>query len=105
MLVDSAIGIAVGAGIDGLVDVANVRLFGAVPLLAPLVTLGWSASLGGLPGATAGSKAYFLSPLVRDAIASGQIVLVVDAQRAQEAATAREVIQESVGDYKDVPTV
>ena len=36
-----------------------------------------------------------ISVLIRDAIASGQIVLVVDAQRTQEAATAREVIQAS----------
>jgi uncharacterized membrane protein len=116
MLVDVAIGTTVGASIGGLVEVAaNVSLFAASPLLASLVMLGWGASLGGLIGATAGavtspvsdagSKENWLSALVRDANASGQIVLVVDAQREQEAAIARDVIQASVGDYKEVPTV
>ena len=56
MLVDVAIGTTVGAGIGGLAEVAvNVSLFGASPLLAPLVMLGSGASLGGLLGATAGA--------------------------------------------------
>lgn len=76
--------------------------------------LDWGASPGGLLGAKAGavtspipaaSKENWLSALVRDAIASGQTVLVVDAKRAQEAVTAREVIQASVGDYKEVHAV
>lgn len=94
---------------------ANVTLFVASPLLAPLVLLGWGASIGGLIGATTGAvtsaatdaenKDGWLSALVRDAIASGQIVLVVDARTEQETAIAREVIQASVGDYKDINTV
>jgi len=36
-----------------------------------------------------------ISALVHDAIASGQIVLVVDAQRPQKATTVRELIQAS----------
>ena len=118
VVVDGAIGTAVGAGIGALVQVAlvaaNVSLFIASPLLAPLVMLGWGASIGGLLGATAGSitsaapemgkKEGWLSALVRDAIGSGQIVLVVDARTEQETATAREVIQEAVGDYEDIST-
>lgn len=42
MLVDGAIGTAVGAGIDGLAQVANVSLFASSLLLAPLVMLGWT---------------------------------------------------------------
>lgn len=51
MVVDGAIGTAVGTGIGGLAGVAviatNVSLFVASPLLAPLAPLGWGASLGG----------------------------------------------------------
>ena len=118
VVVDGTIGTAVGAGIGALAEVArvaaNVSLFVASPLLAPLVMLGWGASIGGLLGATAGAvsktapddanKEGWLSELVRDAIASGQIVLVVDARTPQETAIAREVIQASVGDYKDIST-
>jgi len=120
VLVDGTIGTAVGAGLGGLAQVAlvatNVSLFIASPLLAPLVMLGWGASLGGLLGAAVGAtkdadastetgadvKEGWLSDLVRDAIASEQTVLVVRAQTKQDAAIAREVIQASVGDYKEV---
>lgn len=119
VLVDGTIGTAVGAGLGGLAQVAlvatNVSLFIASPLLAPLMMLGWGASIGGLLGATVGAvknadsstaagadvKEGWLSDLVRDAIASDQTVLVVRAQTEQEAALAREVIQVSVGDYKE----
>ena len=46
-------------------------------------------------------KEGWLSYLVRDAIANEQTVLVVRAQTEQDAATAPEVIQASVGDYKE----
>lgn len=119
VLVDGTIGTAVGAGIGALAEVAlvaaNVSLFIASPLLAPLVMLGWGASIGGLLGATAGAvssaapeagkKEGWLSALVRDAIASGQIVLVVQTRTEQETAIAREVIQASVGNYQDTSTV
>ena len=49
-------------------------------------------------------KEGWLSALVRDAIASDQTVLVVQARTEQETAIAREVIQTSVGDYRDVNT-
>jgi hypothetical protein len=120
VLVDGTIGTAVGAGFGGLAQVAlvaaNVSLFIASPLLAPLVMLGWGASVGGLVGATVGAtkgaddsvktgadvKEGWLSDLVRDAIASEQTVLVVYAQTEQDTAISREVIQAAVGDYKEV---
>jgi hypothetical protein len=112
MVVDGAIGTAVGTGIGALgsvaLAVANVSLFIASPLLAPLVMLGWGASLGGLVGAAAGASAGpekkegWLSDLVGDAIASGQVVLVAETRTEQETAIAREVIQASVGDSKDI---
>lgn len=116
VLVDGTIGTAVGAGLGGLTHVAlvaaNVSLFVASPLLAPLVMLGWGASIGGILGATAGAintdapasakKEGWLSALVGDAIASGQVVLVVKARSLEETAIAKDVIDASVGDYKEV---
>lgn len=119
VIVDGAIGTAVGTGLGALAEVAlvaaNVSLFVASPLLAPLAMLGWGASLGGLLGAAIGAEASptagpekkegWLSELVRDAIANGQIVLMVQTRTARETAIAREVIEASVGDYKDIPVV
>ncbi|WP_373509993.1 hypothetical protein [Thiocapsa sp.] len=115
VLVDGAIGTAVGTGIGALGSVAlavgNVSLFVANPLLAPLMLLGWGASVGGLIGATAGASAGngnkkgWLSDLVRDAIANGQVVLVVETRTPQETDTARGLIQASVGVGKDTNMV
>ena len=94
---------------------ANVSLFIASPLIAPLVMMGWGASLGGLIGAAAGAmkkeggdaapiteeKQGWLSSLIGDAIASGQFVLVAQTNTEQETAIAQEVIEASVGSYKD----
>jgi hypothetical protein len=115
VLVDGSIGTVVGTGIGALGEVAlvaaNVSLFIASPLIAPLVMLGWGASIGGLLGAAFGATASaapispakdgWLSTLVRDAISKGQIVLVVDARSAQETVIARDIIRASVGDVKE----
>lgn len=111
VLVDSAIGTAVGTGLGALAEVglvaASVSLFIASPLIAPLMMLGWGASIGALIGAAAGAtagpgnKEGWLSDLIGDAIASGQVVLVAETRTEQETAIAREVIQASVGDSKD----
>jgi len=115
VLVDGAIGTAVGTGIGALGSVAlaatSVTLFIASPLVAPLMLLGWGASLGGLIGAAAGAtagdgnKEGWLSDLVSDAIANGHVVLVAETRTVQETTTAREVIQASVGEYKDINEV
>ena len=59
VLIDGTVGAAVGTGIGALAAVAlvaaNVSLIIASPLLAPLVLLGWCASIGGLIGATSGA--------------------------------------------------
>ncbi|CAN5809344.1 hypothetical protein BH11PSE12_BH11PSE12_21440 [soil metagenome] len=118
ILVDGSIGTAVGTGLGALAQVAlvaaNVSLFVASPLIAPLVMMGWGASLGGLIGAATGAmkkengatpaigeKQSWLSTLIGDAIASGQFVLVAQTNTEQETAIAQEVIQASVGSYKD----
>jgi hypothetical protein len=112
VLVDGAIGTAVGTGIGGLAQLAlvagSVSLFVASPLIAPLVMLGWGAGLGAFVGAAAGANAGvehkdgWLSDLVRDAVASGQVVLVVQTRTEQETASAREVVGDAVGEFKDV---
>lgn len=78
ILVDGAVGTAVGTSLGATVGAA----VGAV-----------SASA---------KKEGTLSALVRDAIAAGQIVLVVRTQSEQESAMAREVIQTAVGQSQDV---
>jgi hypothetical protein len=93
---------------------ANVSLFIASPLLAPLVMMGWGASIGAVVGASVGATSKdrpavearpgWLSALVTDAIASGQVVLMVETRSVQQTHTAREVIQAFVGDYKDMVT-
>ncbi|WP_332741154.1 hypothetical protein [Hydrogenophaga sp.] len=116
MVVDGAVGTAVGTGIGALAQVAlvaaNVSLFIASPLLAPLVMMGWGASIGAVVGAAMGAVADptakpkdregWLSELVTDAIASGQVVLVARTEDEGQTAIAREVISASVGDVKDV---
>lgn len=113
MLVDGAIGAAVGTGIGALTQVVliatNVSLFIASPLVAPLALLGWGASLGGMAGATYGAKigskrVGWLSDWVKDAILNGQVVLVAETRSKQETDIAKEIIQSSVGNYKDVST-
>jgi len=111
ILVDGAIGTAVGTGVGALAELAlvaaNVTLFVASPLIAPLAMLGWGASLGGLIGATAGAgdKKGGFSALIDDAISSGQFVLVAETRSEQETAIARKGIEASVGDYKDASNV
>jgi hypothetical protein len=112
MFVDGVIGAAVGTGIGGLAGVAliaaNVTLFVASPLLAPLVLLGWGASLGGTVGATIGSKVSsdvkegWFSDFIKDAITSGQVVLVATTTSQQETDIAKNEIEISVGSYKDI---
>lgn len=108
VLKDGAIGTAVGTGVGALIQVAivatNVTLFVASPLIAPLVLLGWGASLGGLVGATIGAaeNAKPLSALIEDAIKVGQIVVVTETRTEAETKIAQDIIKASVGDYKDV---
>lgn len=110
MVVDGAIGTAVGTSLGALAEfalvAAKVSLFVASPLLAPLVMLGWGASLGATVGAMvgAGKKDGPLSALVTDAVASGQVVLVAQTLSEAETETARDVVQAAVGAVKDVST-
>lgn len=110
ILVDGAIGTAVGTTVGALGEIAlvaaGVTLFVASPLVAPLVMLGWGASMGAVVGAVAGStraskEGGKLSELVADALQSGQVVLLATTHSEQETALAIEVIQLAVGSYQD----
>jgi len=108
ILIDGGVGAAVGTGIGALIEVgliaANVTLFVASPLIAPLVLLGWGASLGGLIGASAGAaeKVKPLSELVHDAITNDQFVLIVETWNSDEQALAAKIIEAAIGDSTNV---
>lgn len=114
VLVDSGVGAAVGTGLGALAEIgliaANVTLFVASPLIAPLAMLGWGAALGAMVGAAAGAntdiehKDGWLSDLVRDAIASGQVVLIAETRNEQETAIASEILEAAIGEYSDLST-
>lgn len=53
----------------------------------------------------AGKKHGWLSTLMLDAISSGQIALVVQTRTEQETSIARELLQSSVGDCKEISPV
>ena len=114
MLADGAVGAAVGTGIGALGELAlvaaNVSLFVASPIVAPLVMMGWGASLGGFLGAAAGagsdavSRSGNFSALIRDAIASGNAVVVAETHTTDETARARAVIEAAVGACAELAT-
>lgn len=106
VVVDGVAGVAVGTVIGGLGEVAlvaaNVTLFVASPLIAPLFMLGWGAFIGGFVGAAVGAekpkekKEGKLSDLVLDAIQSGHVVLIAHTTTATETRLARELVGDSL---------
>jgi hypothetical protein len=102
LLRDGAIGTAVGtvagAGVSIALAAANLTLFIASPLLGALYLLGWGASLGGLVGAVVGAERSKgdVSALIKDALASGQVVLVVHARTEDETSMAQQVVSQHI---------
>jgi len=112
MLVDGAIGTAVGTGVGALgtavLWASGVTLFVASPVVAPLAMLGWFAGVGGLVGAAAGAAATGapepstprkegkFSELVMDAIKSGNAVLVARTHDKTEREVAKKIIGDSL---------
>lgn len=104
VLVDGVVGAAIGTGLGAVGEVAlvaaNVTLFVASPLVAPLAMLGWGAALGGIVGASIGADAAekkgIFSDFVLDAIRNGHVVLVADTRTAAEKTVACDVIGDSV---------
>jgi len=113
MLTTGAIGSAVGTGMGALAEVglvmANVSLFVASPLVAPLMLLGWGASLGGLMGATVGAAKHtqnkdgWFSELIRDAISNGHVVLVADTWSPHETEIAQAVLHSAINGAQPSP--
>ena len=104
MLREGAIGTAIGtlAGAAGTIALAaaNISLFIASPVLGALSMLGWGASLGGIVGAATGAQSSKgdVSDLVKDALASGHVVLVAHAATEEQTTYAREIIGTSIGE-------
>ena len=112
MLVDGAIGTAVGTGVGALgtavLWASGVTLFVASPVVAPLAMLGWFAGVGGLVGAATGAAATGapepgtprkegkFSELVMDAIKSGNAVLVARTHDKAERDLAKKIIGDSL---------
>lgn len=102
MLRDGAIGTAVGtlAGAAGTVALAaaNISLFMASPVLGALSMLGWGAGLGAIVGAAAGAKNSKgdVSDLLKDALASGHVILVAHTATEEETTYARQIIGDSM---------
>ena len=106
VVIDGAIGTAVGTVIGGLGQVAlvatSVTLFVANPVVAPLFMLGWGAFIGGFVGAAVGVEKPKektegkLSELVLDAIRSGHVVLVAHTRTEVETHLVRDLVGESV---------
>lgn len=109
VLVDGAIGTAVGTGVGAVGTVvlwaADLTLFVASPVIAPLAMLGWFAGLGGVVGALAGARAHEpgtsrkegrFSDLVLDAIKAGHVVLVVRTNDDAEKQLAETIIRDSL---------
>lgn len=102
VVVDGAIGTAVGTGVGALGTVmmvaANVTLFVASPVLAPLAMLGWFAGLGGILGAAAGANSRQegkFSELVSDAIKSGNTVLITRTYNETQREQVKKIINDS----------
>ncbi len=98
----TAVGTAAGAGVSIALAAANLTLFIASPVLGSLYLLGWGASLGGLVGAVMGAVVRAerskgdVSTLIRDALSSGQVVLVAHARTEAETGIAQQVVTQPV---------
>ncbi len=102
MLVEGIVGTAIGTGVGALgmlaIVAANVTLFVASPVVAPLAMLGWFAGVGGLLGAAIGADKHTegtLSDLVKDAIEAGHTVLIVRTHTDAERCLAEEIVNRS----------
>ena len=96
--IGTAVGTAAGAGVSIAMAAANLTLFIASPVLGALYLVGWGASLGGLVGAVVGAERSKsdVSTLIKDALSSGQVVLVVHARSEAETSLAQQVVSRPV---------
>jgi tetrahydromethanopterin S-methyltransferase subunit E len=115
IVVKASAGAVIGMGIGALTQIVlvatNLTLFFASPLIAPLAMLGWGATVGATVGAVIGSikrgqiqsnNQGWFSDLISEAIANGQVVLVVETFSKKETELAGGVIKQSANNYKEV---
>lgn len=102
VVVDGVIGTAVGTGVGALgtamMVAANVTLFVASPVIAPLAMLGWFAGVGGILGAAAGANSRQsgkFSELVSDAIHAGNTVLIANTHNETQREQIKKIINDS----------
>ncbi|HEY6529969.1 MAG TPA: hypothetical protein VIZ65_14870 [Cellvibrionaceae bacterium] len=102
VLTDSAIGAALGVGIGAIGTVVlittSVTLFVASPLIAPLALIGNLATVGGLLGGAFGAadKETPFSAVVTEALAAGNVMLLVKTHNADENTLAKKIISDSL---------
>lgn len=111
VLIDGTVGTLVGTGLGALGEVAlvaaNVTLFVASPLVAPLAMLGWGAVLGGVIGAAAGAnkgakkREGKFAEFVHYAIRSGHVTLIAETLTAEERKLASKIIGDSLTIHDD----
>jgi hypothetical protein len=111
VLIDGTVGTLVGTGLGALGQVAlvaaNVTLFVASPLVAPLAMLGWGAAVGGLVGAAAGAnkgakkREGKFADLVHYAIRSGHVTLIVETPTPAEKKLATRIIGDSLSGHEE----
>lgn len=111
VLVDGTVGTLVGTGLGALGQLAlvaaNVTLFVASPLVAPLAMVGWGAAIGGLVGAAAGANEGAkkrdgkFADLVHHAIRSGHVTLITETRNAAEKELASRIIGDSLNARAD----
>ena len=89
-----AVGTAVATGVTIALAVANMTLFIANPMLSALYALGWGSGQSGTLGAVAGSARSNgdVAELIKDALACGQVVLLVFARSEAETGVAQDVL-------------
>jgi hypothetical protein len=96
--IGTAVGTAAGAGVSIALAAANLTLFIASPALGALYLIGWGASLGGVVGAVVGSERSSgdVSTLIKEALANGQVAMVVHARTSAETSQAQQVVGQHI---------
>lgn len=116
ILMDGAIGTAVGTGVGAIGTVilwaASVTLFVTSPVLTTLSMLGWFAGVGGIVGGVVGAegkdhkkgKEGRFSDLVMDLIKAGNVVLVVRTHGETDRELAKDILSKSLTGHHAVAT-
>lgn len=102
IVVDGAIGAAIGVGIGAISTVAliasSVTLFIASPIIAPIALMANLATVGGLLGGAYGAedKQTHFSTLVAEALAMGNVLLLVKTRSEHQNNLAKQIISASL---------